>query len=99
MSVTTTLTDCNEVVVYPTDPPGPPLVGPVTVTAGGITGDGSVRVTTTPPSSAPASVPTGTTSGPFDATPLTEIRMHYVASPGRPKVLEVTIDPVPPTGR
>lgn len=91
MSVTTTLTHCHEVTVY-SNPPDPPFTGAVTVTTGGVPGDGSVRVTTTPPSSVPPVVPTGSTSAPFDGVPLTEIRMHYMAGPGKPQSVDVTID-------
>lgn len=91
MPITTVLRNCQKTRVYPTNPPTPPLTGPVVVTAGGAAGDGSVAVTTTPPQPI-APVPTGGTSAPFDGAAVTEIYMHYVAAPGKPDEVEVTVD-------
>ncbi len=96
MIVTTTLTNCSNVPVYPTDPQDPPLPPRSTVSVGGAAGDGSVVVTTNPPQVPPIPpVNTGETSKPINTPPGTTIFMHYIAGPGKPQVVEVTLTDAP----
>ena len=90
MPVQTVLQQCVETKVYPVKPGDPPLTGPVTVVVGGATGDGSVTVTTMPPSP-PTSVPTGGTPQSVPAAGATEVWMHYVAPPDKPQQVGVTM--------
>lgn len=92
MTITTVVHECVNTRIYPTVPPTP-LTGPVTVTAGGAPGDGTVVVTTQPPRPAPLpNVDTGTTSLPFDTTGVNEIWVHYIAPPHAPRTVEISLN-------
>jgi hypothetical protein len=90
MPVQTVLQHCVEIRVYPVQPGDPPLTGPVTVTAGGATGDGSVVVTTVPPGGA-TPVLTGGAPKTIGGPGTTEVWMHYHADPGKPQQVPVTM--------